>query len=168
MAGNKVTNGIAKIEFAPLAADGGPGTVFATFGLTSQGTPKITEEDPKVTEFYAEEFDDPIDISVQKGKREFDFAVMCAQAADMVKVLGGTVSAGPPAAWSAPDNFPLIEGSIKITPRQGQVITVNRGSLRAKINHDLSKTGQLLLDVKIQVLQPAKAGVKSLTYTDAA
>lgn len=169
---SKVTNGISKIEFGALAVDGGPATTgFSIFGLTSQGTPKITEEDPKVTEFYAEEFDDPIDIVSQKGKKTLEFAVMVADAVSMVKVLGGTVTAAVGAVgaiWNAPDTLPVIEGTIRITPRQGSVIQINRGNLRCKINHDLSKTGQLLLDVKVQVLQPTKLGIPSMTYTNPA
>lgn len=162
-----VTNGISKIEFAPLLAGGLPGTVFTTFGLTSQGTPKLTQEEPKDTEYFSEESDFIEDIASQIGKSEFVFSVMCADATAMAKVLGGTVSSSTPKVWSAPRGVASIEGTIRITPRKGQIVTINRGRVRGKINHDMGKTGQLLLDVKVLVLNPP-AGTDPFTYTDAA
>jgi hypothetical protein len=63
----------------------------------------------------------------------------------------------------APDNIPVIEQSVKITPQQGLVFEIPRMKIVAKINGEFSKKALLLIEVTGTVLQPTKSGIKKYT-----
>ena len=51
-------------------------TGYTAFGLTYEDTCKMSQEDPEVTEFYAEEEDDPVETVEKQGKITFSFSIM--------------------------------------------------------------------------------------------
>ncbi|GAA4328568.1 hypothetical protein [Flaviaesturariibacter amylovorans] len=65
--------------------------------------------------------------------------------------------------WELGDTLPEIEQSVRLTDKKGNVITIPRGKVIAKLNLGLSKTKLGQLDVTVNVLQPLKSGTKRMT-----
>lgn len=65
--------------------------------------------------------------------------------------------------WDAPDAFPDIERSIKLTDKKGNVVKIPRAKISTKLGLSFSKTSLGQLDMIATVLQPAKAGTKRLS-----
>lgn len=163
---NVITLGLAKIELGDPAADGGMGTVLATLGYTYEDTCKMATDDPEITEFYAEEVDDPVVIKSKKGKTTLNFSIMNPGIDTLVSVLGGTKSGeAPNEVWNAPAQIPTINQSVKVTPDEGLAISIPNGYLTGKINGDFSRKGLFMIDVSIQVLTPTKAATAPITAT---
>jgi len=158
-----VTLGLTKIEVGDIASDGGMGTTLAPLGLTFQDTCKFAQDDPEETEFFAEEVDDPIVIISRPGKVKFNFSIMDPVLATLKKLFGGTITGiGDDEKWEAPDKFPNIEQSVKITPEMGLKFEIPRMKITAKINGEFSKKGLFLIEVAGTVLQPEKASVAKI------
>ncbi|OZI09582.1 hypothetical protein BWI93_03095 [Siphonobacter sp. BAB-5385] len=163
-----VTLGLASIEVGAVAADGGPGTTLTSLGYTFEDSCTMTQDDPEVNEFFAEEVEDPIVRKMKKGRTTFAWQLMDPDAETLQKIFGGTVSSGTPKTWSAPDVTPSIEQTVKITPHEGLVITIPRGSLVAKVNAQFSRKGMFLVDISVVPLKPKKAGVGTMQATNPA
>ena len=160
------TYGLESVEFGDVATDGGVATSFSSKGLTFKDSFEIASADPDVQEFMSEENDDPeVSISTQ-GKKIYKFQLMNPGVDELAYFLGGQVIAGPPKSWEAPDQTPVIEKSVKITPKQGHILTITRGRITAKHSGKYAKTGLAMLDITITVMKPTKAGVPSLTKTE--
>jgi hypothetical protein len=165
-----MTKGVVSIAMGALASDGGPGTVLTTLGNTdASATNNFTQEDPTITDHMALESDDPIDQDIVAGAKNFQFTLLDPNPDSMVRVLGGTVSgagtAADPKKWEAPISMPDIEQTVKLTVKKGLNLTINRGKVTAKINHDLAKSGgKLSVDIRVRVLTPTKVGVPPCTY----
>lgn len=157
------TYGLEKIEIADLAGDGGPGTTFAVIGYTNPGTTKITTEQAAAVEKRCEEVSSPL-VSIPGDETvSVDFQLIVEDVNTLPKVLGGSVVTG---VWSAPDSKPIIEKTLKLTPKEGLVLTFNRVSIVGALNATLSKDGDLFyVDVKATVLQPTKSGTKRISAT---
>lgn len=163
-----ITLGLSSILVGAVANDGGAGTTLAALGLTYQDSCKMTQDDPEVNEFFAEEYEDPIVRKQKKGKTTFSFQLMNADAEALAAVFGGTVTGTTPKVWNSPTVSPTIEKTVKITPQEGLTITIPRGSLTAKINAEFSRKGLFLIDVMVVPLTPTKAGVSPMTATEPA
>jgi hypothetical protein len=156
------TIGLSSIEVGDVATDGGMGTTLAALGETYQNTCKFQQEDPETTDFYAEEYDDPVFSVSKAGKTTFTFSIMNPELATLKSVLGGTIvpeNGGTPETWNAPSNMPIIEKSVRITPQQGIAFDIPRMKIVAKINGEISKKGLLLIEVTGTALIPEKAGL---------
>jgi hypothetical protein len=157
------TIGLSSIEVGDVATDGGMGTTLAALGLTYQDTCKFQQEDPEENDFYAEEYDDPVFSQIKSGKTTFAFSIMNPELATLKALLGGTIvpeDGDNPETWEAPDNMPIIEKSVKITPQQGLAFEIPRLKIAAKINGEFSKKGLLLIEVAGTALVPTKTGIK--------
>ncbi|MDR1416318.1 MAG: hypothetical protein LBJ57_02710 [Prevotellaceae bacterium] len=164
---NVYTIGLSKIEMGDVDPSGGMGTTLAQVGYTLTDSCSMTQEDPTVTDFTAEEVDDPVVSAARAGKTTFNFSVMNADVNVLAKLLGGTVdTAGDVDTWSAPDNMPVIEQSVKITPQQGLIFSIPRMKIVAKINGSFSKSNIFVIDVVGTVLQPTKAGERKMKATN--
>ena len=151
----QVTNGIAKVEFAPLGVDGTVGTVFAAVGLTNLDSASLAEEDGTTTDFNVEETDLPIFSRTAKGKTTLAFQVADPDLAAFAKLFGGTVTGtGATAVWDAPRTTFALEQSVKITPEVGFIITIPRGKVMAKMNSGLGKNSLLMIDITVDILLP--------------
>lgn len=159
-----VTLGLSKIEIGAIGEDGAMGTALAALGYTYQDTCKMTQEDPEVTDHYAEEVDDPVVSTTRGGKIKFNFSIMNADLKVLETLLGGTISGtGPTEKWTAPAKLPIIEKSVKITPEQGLQFEIPRMRIDAKINAEFSKKGIMLIEVSGTVLTPTKTGEGKMT-----
>ncbi|MDR1348315.1 MAG: hypothetical protein LBJ63_07840 [Prevotellaceae bacterium] len=162
------TIGLAKIEIGDIDPDGGMGTDLEQLGYTNQDSCSFTQEDPETTDFFAEELDDPVVSISRAGKTTFNFSVMNPDVTVLQKLLGGTITGtGDAAIWNAPSTIPVIEQSVKITPKQGLVFSVPRMSILAKINGQFSKTNIFVIDVVGTVLIPTDVSVSKISATKA-
>lgn len=162
MAENYLT-GIAKIEIGDIAVDGGPATSWSTVGNIYKDTARMEQADGETVEHEVEEIDDPVVMVPQKGRTTIEWGVIDYTPANLVKVLGGAVTGtAPNEKWESPDAAIINEKSVKITPKSGKPITLPRVSLRARINYALSRSGIAQVMISGTVLQPTKAGVKSV------
>lgn len=122
---NVVTLGLASITFG--------GT---SLGLTYQDSCTVSQDDPETTEFYAEEEDDPIEITERPGAIRANFQVMDPTAALAAKA--GTSE----------------EGVLVITPKKGLAITFNRAKLTYKLDGQYGRGGLFLVSVSAIALKP--------------
>jgi hypothetical protein len=165
-----MTKGVVSIAMGAIAGDGGAGTSLTTLGYTdASATNTFTQEDHTVTDYMALEVDDPVDQDIVQGPKNLNFTLLDPIPENMVRVLGGTVTGAgtgaDPKVWNAPATMPDIEQTVKITSKKGMNLTIPRGKVTAKINHDLSKNGgKLTVEIRVRVLQPTKSGVAPCSY----
>ncbi|MCE8825634.1 hypothetical protein K0F25_06285 [Bacteroides fragilis] len=156
-----VTLGLSKI----LGKEGEPTalnfteTDYTAFGLTYEDTCKMSQEDPEVTEFYAEEEDDPVETVEKQGKITFSFSIMNPDLLVLKRLFGGEITSD---VWSYPDAVNTVEESIIILPKKGLKFQVPRMKLVAKINGEFSKKGLLLIEVTGTVMKPTTSGLKKM------
>lgn len=173
MAKKVITLGLSKIEVGTIAQDGDIASTFEQLGYTYQDSCTMTQDDPEVNEFYAEEEDDPVAAISKGGKINFAFSLMNPSPEALVALMGGTASKSAQTlddndTWEAPNSITQVEKSVRITPVQGYRIDVPRMKLNAKINAEFKKSGIFLVDVSGTVLVPTKSGVKKIKVTTAA
>jgi hypothetical protein len=65
--------------------------------------------------------------------------------------------------WEAPDTFPDVEKSLKLTDRNGNIVSIPRAKISTKLGLSFAKDKLGQLDMSATVLQPEKAGEKRLT-----
>jgi hypothetical protein len=160
------TYGLESVEFGDIATDGGLAATFSAKGLTFKDSFEINTADADMQEFMSEENDDPeVSISTQ-GKKGYKFQLMNPGVDELEYFLGGTVISGPPKKWNAPDNTPIIEKSVKITPKVGHILTITRARITAKQAGKYAKTGLAMLDIMITVMKPTKTGEPSMSQTE--
>jgi len=159
-----ITLGLSSIKTGAIAQDGGMGQTLAALGYTYEDTAKMTQEDPTVTEFYAEEVDDPVAAISRAGKTGFEFSIMNPDVSVLADLMGGTADTTNN-TWTAPDTVYECEKSVEITPKQGFKIEVPRMKLQTKINAEFSKKGIMLIEVKGTVMAPTKSGEKKIKLT---
>lgn len=140
-------------------------TDYTPYGLTYEDTCKMSQDDPGTTEFYAEEEDDPVEITEKQGKITFAFSIMNPDLETLKRFFGGEVAEN---IYAYPDQVATVEESIIILPRKGLKFQVPRMKLNAKINGEFSKKGLLLLEVTGTVLKPKTSGLKKMYVTKVA
>src|SRR5215217_3633976 len=156
-----ITRGLKSIEFAPLVSDGGPGTVFSSWGLSDRDS-SVThvEGDPTLDRLYSHESDTALDVQVTGGEMPFLVTVVDPDLATFAKAFGGTVTGtGATATYSFPSAKYIQDLTVKITPKKGLIETINRGSVYAKLNADYAKVGKVAIDIVVEPLLPEKTGV---------
>lgn len=153
----QVNNGIAKIEIGAIGTDGAMGTTLKTLGYTTEDSVKFTFDDPEKKEYPVEEIDTPFFTSVKAGKKGFSFEVANPDIDTLVEVFGGTkTGTGPAATWSAPAVAPVIERSVKITPKIGFGMDFPRVLITAKLSDSMGRNFLLGITVTGDVLAPTK------------
>ena len=168
MAKHVYTLGLSEIKMGDIAQDGGMGQTLASLGYTYQDTAQMITEDAAVTDFYAEEVDDPVVSIGRAGKIQFKWSLMNPSPDDLVTLIGGSAakSSGNTGndndVWNAPDSYAVIEKSIEVSPKQGLKFSVPRAKIEAKINGNLSKSAMLLVEITATVMAPTKSGEKKL------
>ena len=157
----KYVTGIQKIEFGEIAPDGGCATVFAALGYTREGTLAFNVSDDQTQDINVEELDDPIMQTVTtKGTTDISYSMTDFDNDNMVSVFGGQVVNNQ---YQAPDQTPVVEKSLKITPRTGKPFIYPRVKMTGKINYD--STGKIFqIDVTCRKLKPEKVGVPSFMW----
>lgn len=151
--------GVSKIEVAPIAGDGGVGTVFAALGLTQEGTTKINFADPTTTDLMVEEFDTAADSIVTGGEKTIEFVIANPDEDTLVALMGGTkAGTAGTTTYTAPASYAIIERSVKITPKKGMGFIFPRVLITARPTSDLGKTTWMGVTVTGKVLAPTKAG----------
>ena len=98
------TFGLSKIEVKKTSA---LESTYKTLGMTYQDSCTLTQNDPEVTDHYAEESDVPV-VSVSKaGKVILAFSVMDADVETLTELMGGLRMRNPargmrriPTRWS--------------------------------------------------------------------
>lgn len=164
---DSITSGVLSISVAPLASDGGPGTVFTTVGYTDRDQEtSITEGDPTTTDKYSNESDTPLYTITTPGVETIQFSVIVQRASQLQAWFGGTVT-GTPAVWTAPDSRTPIERTVRIPGKVGGTFQYNRVKFTPKKTYPMGPDGWFTINVTGQVLQPLKAGVAVSTFTEA-
>lgn len=156
-----VTLGLSKIlgkASEPTAGDFDE-TGYTAFGLTYEDTCTMSQDDPETTEFYAEEEDDPVEITEKQGKITFAFSIMNPELDTLKRLFGGTTTSD---IYSYPDTVSSVEESVIIVPKKGLKFQVPRMKLVSKINGEFSKKGLLLIEVTGTVLKPTTTGLKKM------
>ena len=87
-------------------------TGYTAFGLTYEDTCKMSQEDPEVTEFYAEEEDDPVETVEKQGKITFTFSIMNPDLPVLKRLFGGEIASD---IWSYPDAVNTVGTVMKPT-----------------------------------------------------
>lgn len=155
---------VSAIEIGSIAADGGVATTFESVGTIYKGTANLEQSEPEDIEHECEELDDPIEVLPGSKKTTIAFGITDFTPANLVKLLGGTVTGeGDEAKWEAPATSDVIEKSVKITPKKGKPITIVRMSLKARITYQLAKEGIAQVLVTGSMLTPTKAATAPLT-----
>ena len=169
----KVTIGLAKLEVAPLASDGGPGTTFVQIGFTSKGTFQFQEEDPTKKTVDVEEKTDPLKVFKKAGARSLVFSLADPDTEALALVRGGeitTVASTTTVKGTKTyeeDAAVSYECTIRVTPEEGfKTIVYNHVSLSGKLNGGLGAEQELLLEIACDILTPSKAGVKTAVIVE--
>lgn len=156
-----VTIGVEKVEIAPLAIDGGPGTVFAAIGFTSKGTLSFQEDDASVKNVETEESSVPLAAFKTAGSRRVLLSLADPDANALATTRGGTVDTTGGGKVYTEDEPQEYECTLRITPKQGfKAIQYNKVSIFGKLNGGLGADQELLLEITADILKPTKAGVK--------
>lgn len=159
-----VTIGVKSVQFAPLAGDGGPGTVFTTLGFTSKGTLSFNEEAPTKKLVEVEETSDPIGIFKRPAPRTFTLSLANPDLDTLAKIRGGTKTAGTGGADDkyTEDSPTSLVGTIKIEFKQGfKSFIYNHVSIDGRFSGNVGDDQELLLVLDVDVLTPTKSGVKT-------
>ena len=166
MAAKLITLGLTKIEIGDILPDGSMGTTLTQIGYTDRDSCVFSSEDPEETEIEVEEVDDPIDIITRGGKKTLTFTLADPDETALALLMGGTgVATTGQESYTAPDTFPIIEQSIKVTPNRGLILSIPRARIVAKWNGTFSKTSQLKIDVVATVMTPTKSGLAPFSTT---
>ena len=163
MATKIYTLGLSAIKMGAIANDGGMGETLATLGYTKADSCTFEQDDPEVTDFNAEEVDDPVVSIAKAGKINFNFELMNPDIDVMVDLFGGTKDETNGEKWNAPEKMPVIEKSVQIEPDQGFIFKIPRMKIVAKIVGGFSSTGMMTISVNCTVLQPTKVGESKLS-----
>jgi len=164
-----VTIGLEKVEVAPLAGDGGPGTTFATIGFTSKGTFSFQEDDATVKNVEAEETSTPLKSFKTPGARRLLFSLADPDSAALALTRGGTVNTAGGGTVYEEDEAVEYECTIRVTPKEGfKSFQYNKVSLLGKLNGGLGADQELLLEIVVDILKPTKEGVKIMEIVEVA
>lgn len=159
-----VTIGLNGFKFAPLASDGGPGTVFIALGTTSKGTFSFEEDDPSEKRVEIEESPDPLKVYKRQGARRIKLSIPDPDVDALAMIRGGTVTTATGKKTYSEDSAVSLHGTVQVLPEEGfDSIQYNHVSIYGKLNGGLGQDQELLLELTVDVLKPAKAGIKTVT-----
>jgi hypothetical protein len=159
----KHTFGLQNVEIGAIAGDGGMGLTLTAVGETVSGTATMATEDPTVTDFTIEESDSPVESVVTvPGKVTLAWSSYNVDADTLIKLFGGTKVTGPPVEWLAPDTFPDIEVSLKVTDKKGNAVYMARVKISSKLSLSFAKDKLGQIDMIATILQPTKVTEKRI------
>lgn len=162
-----ITRGVVSIAVGAIAVDGDAGTSLAALGLTKKGTAKMAQDDPTVTNIFAEEQDAPVDTISTQGNITFTWTIINPDTTTLVALYGGTASGSSPnKKWNMPASISPIEQTVKITPKKGMSVIFPRASVAAKLNGDFTNEDVFGIDVTITALAPTKSGVGPVQFVE--
>jgi len=158
---------LAKIEWADLAPDGGPGTVFVEpFSDSIPGTVAITTGDPTVTAIRVLEKTQPIISSSVSGDTTVTFSTHNVDPPAVQTAMGGTLTGtAPNQTWRAPLNQPELIKTVRFTTPAGRVIIINKLSIFPKLGIVFNTGEAGRLDMTGTMLAPDKDGVEPMSIT---
>ncbi len=160
----QINIGLTKVELGNIAVDGGMGTTLAALGNTLEGTMNLNTDDPQVTEFFVEEFDDPLHEEHREGKKTIAFTVADPDLQTLVKVFGGAVTGtGVSEVYTPPLTPATVEQSVKITPKRGIGFNIVRAKITAKFTSQIGRGALLGLEISGAILRPTKADTAPFT-----
>ncbi len=159
--GSLVTIGLKKISIAPIAGDGGPGTVFADFGNVSTDSFSFAEAEPTTKQVDIEESDAPLLIKKTKGNLVVNANIADADADMYATVRGGSVTtvADTSKTYKEGDSVVSVEKTVKIESAEGLTFIINRCDISGLLTGGLGKNQELYLAITLTALKPKKAGV---------
>jgi hypothetical protein len=156
-----VTIGLLGVSFAPLASDGGPGTVFAPIGFTSKGTLTFNEEEPTKKTVDVEESSVPLKTFKKAGAKSLTLSIADPDTDALALVRGGTVAATSGKKTYSEDDAISLVGTLKVEPEEGFAsITYNKVSIFGRLQGGLGSEQELLLVLDVDIEKPTKTGVK--------
>jgi|GEM_PF-5255503 len=247
--------GLAKVEIATIATDGGIGSAWNEVGETVSDTAEVTQEDNQTTDFTIEESDSPVESLVSEiGALQFAWSSYKVDGVNLARFFGGTVTpyiavggvktlgtltggslytdgyypnvaltggdgtgatanitveggavtevemvsrgedytaaddlsadaadiggtgsgfsivaatvqatSAQQEKWEAPDSFPDVEVSLRLTDKKGNVVKFPRAKIASKMALSFKKTALGQLDMVATILQPTKTGEKRIT-----
>lgn len=164
MAKHIYTLGLSKIQTGAVGCED---SALASDGYTYQDTAQMVTNDPTVTDFFAEEVDDPV-VSIERaGTIQFNWSIMDPTPDILVKYIGGKASKSSDTLpendqWEPPTTAQVIEKRVVLTPQQGLKFDIARLRIRAKLNGNFSKSALLLLEVQGTVQIPETDGTPKL------
>jgi hypothetical protein len=160
---SKVRNiGMTSIVTGDIAPDGGLSTSMTPLGRTYRETASITQEDNQTQDFLVEEQDDPVEsVLTQKGTTTIQWDVVDFDPLEMKRIWGGEVVDD---TWREPEELPVVEQSVKLTPKIGRPFIYPRCSLTATLVYNATRTDIARIRVKAKKLTPVKAGLPAFIY----
>ena len=162
----QINNGINKIEIGAKGVADAMGTTLAALGFTTEDSFKVNQSDAETTDFFVEETDLPIFTTTKAGEFTFTFTVANPDADTLVKVFGGsTTGTGATAVYTAPLVVPVIEQSVKVTPKIGMGFNVPRALITAKFTDSMGRNALLGVEVTVKVLAPSGGTAPYTTFT---
>jgi len=160
------TYGLVKIEIGDIANDGGMGTTLTQIGYTKVGSTKLVTTAGTETNLEAEELSTPLVTIPGNETQSVEFQLIIQDLTHLTSVLGGEVTGtSPNEVWNSPATKPVIEKSLKITPKAGFSVEIPRASIVGSLNSPFSKTDLMYVDVKATILTPTKTGVSSISIS---
>ncbi len=153
--------GLAGIDMATIPPDGSvaPDVDFTFIGATYRDEATLSEDDPTVTEHFANEYDDPIESDITGGKKKLTFTLIDWTPETLVQYFGGAVDGlGTAKQWLAPVQKTKFERAFRIRSKTGnQYITFPRVSCYAKYDYKLAPSGIAKILVVGTVMTPVDA-----------
>lgn len=161
--------GLEYIKLGDIEASGAMSTKLSQLGYTYQDTANLSQDDPQTTEFNVEELDDPIEEISTPGAKNITFGIIDMTPANMLKVMGGTVTGtAPNEEWHAPTTAPDIEQSVELKDKKsGKVMQFPRCKITAKFDWKLAKTGISVIQITAKVLRPTDGTTAPVIWKNA-
>lgn len=162
-----MTIGLTHIKMGDVAGDGGMGTSLEVIGdgRTLEGTARLVKDEDELTEFYAEEVDDPIYQSLKKGKTRLEWTIVDFTSTELKKVMGGEDNGG---VWEAPAAAPDIEQSIEVLTKTNLKIELVRCKISGTFDTSLGRAELGQVKVIATVLSPTKENTPSYQISQVA
>ena len=155
------TLGLSSIEAGAVPSDGSMQTDanLTNYGYTNQNSATLTMETPDKTEFHAEEVDDPVLISQKAGAVTVEWDIMNPSPETLAAFMGGTAGKTVNTLtdndkWEAPSTVPEILMALKITPRQGFIVSIPRANIVGTLSGNFTTGELVLLHVTATALVP--------------
>lgn len=129
----------------------------------------FSTEDGQVTRHFAERKQYAYLVIKEQGIKTLKFQLTDMSADNLVKYLGGTVTAGTggtPDSLAIPSDIVGIEKAFVVTTDDGSKITIHRGHVYGKVMADVTKRGTWKVDVTVEVLQPNLGGLPPMKFED--
>lgn len=158
--------GLKSIKMADCPADGtmAADADLTILGVTLQDTASLVGADAQVDNVFSEENDLPEESFSTDGIKSLKFSIINVDPDTALRIMGGTVTAGPPKVWNAPIATPKIEQSVRILTKSNLQIDIPRAQVIAKVNFQFKKRGVLQIDVTCNILVPGDPDTLPLSW----